>query len=50
MKLKLGNKKSGENFNSFELLTENEMFTVRGGTDPVKPISSPRDVYDFEEN
>ncbi len=49
MKRIFGNNKSEENFNSFELLSDNEMFTVRGGVEPLKPISRPRDVYDFEE-
>ncbi len=49
MKSILGNNKSRENLNSFELLTENEMLTVRGGAEPIKPTSRPRDIYDFED-
>lgn len=33
----------------FELLTEEEMQIVRGGTEPVKPTSRPREVFDEEE-
>lgn len=33
----------------FELLSENEMLKVRGGTVPIKPKSRPKDEYDFEE-
>ncbi len=35
-----------------EFLSENEMFSVRGGIKPpkpTKPISRPRDLYDDEE-
>ena len=49
MKSIFGNNKLGENFNSFELLSENEMFTVRGGVEPIKPSTQPRDIYDFPE-
>lgn len=31
------------------LLDESEMFIVRGGGEPVKPITPPRDLYDDEE-
>jgi hypothetical protein len=33
----------------FELLNENEMQIVRGGIEPTKPVSRPREVYDWEE-
>lgn len=33
---------------SFELLSENEMFSLRGGTEPIRPKSQPRDIYDDE--
>jgi len=32
-----------------ELLTENEMLKVRGGTEPEKPKSRPIDAYDLED-
>jgi len=32
----------------FEVLTENEMLEVRGGTD-VKPVTRDRDIYDLGE-
>jgi hypothetical protein len=31
------------------LLDETEMFIVRGGGEPVKPVTPPRDLYDDEE-
>lgn len=34
---------------SFELLNASEMYVVRGGTEPVKPVSRPKDFYDEEE-
>jgi len=51
MKNLFGFNKSKENTNvaGFELLSENEMLIVRGGTEPTKPISRPKDIYDFEE-
>ncbi len=33
----------------FELLSENEMLQVRGGSDRTKPSSRPRDIFDTEE-
>lgn len=35
--------------NGFELLNAEELFKVRGGTEPVKPVSRPKDFYDEEE-
>jgi len=32
-----------------EFLSESEMLFIRGGTEPIKPKSRPRDVYDDEE-
>ena len=32
-----------------EFLNENEMLSVRGGSEPLKPRSRPRDVYDYEK-
>ncbi len=32
-----------------ELLSENEMLKVRGGTEPEKPKSRPIDAYDLED-
>jgi hypothetical protein len=50
MKNLFGSFKSRESkVNGFELLTENEMMIIRGGTEPIKPKSRPRDVYDYEE-
>lgn len=39
-----------ESSNSFEILTEQEMQIVRGGIEPTRPISRPKDIYDEEEN
>jgi len=33
----------------FDLLSDNEMLNIRGGSEPVKPQSRPRDVLDWEE-
>lgn len=30
-------------------LADNEMFLIRGGGEPVRPIAPPRDRYDDEE-
>jgi len=50
MKNLLGIFKSSESKdNGFELLTDNEMLIIRGGAEPIKPKSRPRDVYDYEE-
>jgi hypothetical protein len=50
MKNLLGSFKSKEsNVNGFELLTEREMQVIRGGAEPIRPKSRPRDVYDYEE-
>jgi hypothetical protein len=50
MKNLLGIFKSSEfRVSGFELLTENEMMIIRGGTEPVKPKTRPREVYDNEE-
>ncbi len=32
-----------------ELLSENEMLNVRGGTEPDKPLTKPVDEYDDED-
>jgi len=32
-----------------QFLDENEMFLIRGGGEPVKPVAPPRDRYDDEE-
>jgi hypothetical protein len=34
--------------NGVEFLNENEMQKIRGGADPVKPTSRPREVLDWE--
>jgi hypothetical protein len=31
------------------ILSNYELLLIRGGGDPIKPISRPRDVYDDEE-
>ena len=41
------NKKSDSKTFGLELLSEKEMLSVRGGYD--KPISRPKDSYDYEE-
>lgn len=33
----------------FQSLNSNEMFNIRGGSEPVKPVTPPRDRYDDEE-
>jgi hypothetical protein len=33
----------------FQSLNANEMLNIRGGAEPVKPITPPRDLYDDEE-
>lgn len=35
---------------NIEILNENEMQIVRGGTEPLKPISRPREIFDPEED
>lgn len=32
-----------------EFLNETEMFSIRGGEEPPKPVSRPREVFDEEE-
>lgn len=50
MKNLLGSFKSKESrVNGIELLNENEMQKIRGGAEPVRPTSRPREVYDNEE-
>lgn len=34
--------------NSIETLNANELLNIRGGAEPVKPITRPRDEYDDE--
>ena len=51
MKKILGTNKTRKNqFDAVELLSANEMFAIRGGLDPIKPSTRPKDIYDFEEN
>ena len=46
----MGSFKSRESkVNGYELLTENEMMIIRGGTEPIRPKSRPREVLDWEE-
>jgi len=33
----------------FQSLDASEMFEIRGGTEPVRPVAPPRDRYDDEE-
>lgn len=40
---------SVENFQSFDILSENEMMQVRGGGDPIPPTTRDRDIFDDEE-
>lgn len=50
MKNLLGSFKSRDSkVNGFQLLTENEMLVIRGGAEPIRPKSRPREVYDYEE-
>ena len=42
------NLKGNSKVSSFEILTENEMLKVRGGVEPIKPTSRPKDVYGEE--
>ena len=50
MKSILGfNKKENSQVTGFEFLNENEMQNIRGGGQPTKPVSRPREVYDFDE-
>jgi hypothetical protein len=49
MKSISGNFKLNEKVIGFELLNENEMQIIRGGIEPTKPVSRPREVYDWEE-
>ncbi len=37
-----------EDSTGFELLSENEMQEIRGGGG-TRPVSRPKDIYDFEE-
>lgn len=39
---------SESNNNSFETLNANELLNIRGGAEPVRPISRPKDEYDDE--
>lgn len=36
------------NFTGFDSLNDKEMSLVRGGTEPIRPKSQPRDIYDDE--
>ena len=50
MKKILGTIKTRKNqFESIEFLTSNEMLAVRGGTDPIKPTSRPKEFLPFED-
>ncbi len=37
-----------KNNSGFESLNESEMLNIRGGSEPTKPISKPRDIWDEE--
>ncbi len=39
---------SESNSNSFETLNLTELLNIRGGAEPVKPITRPREDYDDE--
>lgn len=43
------NEKSDSKVFGFEVLSENEMLKVRGGGEPEKPKSRPKDEFDYEE-
>ncbi len=51
MKKILGTNKTSKNqFDSVEFLSANEMFAIRGGAEPIKPSTRPKDIFDMEEN
>lgn len=49
MKNILGFNTIEKSVSGIEFLNESEMLIIRGGTEPTKPISRPKDVYDFED-
>lgn len=50
MKNILGSFKSRESrVNGVEFLNESEMQKIRGGAEPIKPTSRPREQLDWEE-
>jgi len=50
MKKIMGTIKERKNqFDAVELLSANEMLVVRGGVEPLKPSSRPKDIFDFED-
>jgi len=48
MKRFFANTEEERNFNSFDVLTSNEMLQVRGGSD-VKPETRDKDIFEFDE-
>jgi hypothetical protein len=49
MKNILGSFKTRESkVNGVEFLNESEMNKVRGGTEPIKPTSRPKEILDWE--
>lgn len=51
MKKILGTIKSRRNqVEKVELLSANEMFAIRGGTEPIKPSTRPpKEIFDYDE-
>ena len=49
MKSLFGFNKKDNNVTGFEFLNENEMLNIRGGVEPTKPPTRPKDIFDFEE-
>jgi len=43
------NEKNDPKVFGFEILSENEMLQVRGGAEPERPKSRPKDEFDYEE-
>ena len=49
MKKILGTLKTRKNqIESVELLSANEMLVIRGGLEPIKPSSRPKEIYPFD--
>ena len=49
MKSLFGFNNKENNVTGFEFLNDSEMLNIRGGVEPTKPVSKPKDIFDFEE-
>ena len=50
MKKILGTIKTRKNqVETVEFLSANEMLAVRGGTEPIKPSTRPKEIFPFED-